>query len=97
MLSFVARGLPPEIANIYPDYPGLSPRIVTGENFVPTESELWVWEPPAIDRDVSVAVKHLGQSAPELPATPPPGARRVGTLDIEPQVISRGACVSHRL
>jgi len=87
-LSFVACGSPPEIANVYPDYPGLSPQIITGESFDPTESELWVWEPPVLDRNVRDAVKHTGESVPELPATPPQGAHRVGTLDIEPRVIT---------
>lgn len=81
-------GEPPEIANVFPDHPGVSPHLITGENFDPLHTEVWVWEPPSGERVVREAAARLGEALPPLPAQPPEGSRRADALDVEIQVIT---------
>ncbi|TFH46263.1 MAG: hypothetical protein E4H01_10265, partial [Lysobacterales bacterium] len=78
---------PPEISNVYPDYPGFGPHIITGEGFDSGSTEVWTWEPSARETMEKEAAGRLGGDLSELPARPPEGARRVGMLDVERQVI----------
>ena len=81
------RAAPSEIANVFPDYPGFGPHIITGEGFDPGSTEIWVWEPSTREATAREMADRLGSDWPELPAQPPEGAQRVGTLDVERQVI----------
>jgi len=80
-------GAAPEISNVFPDFPGVSPHILTGENFDPKTTEVWVWDPPTSDEIVKGSVPAWGAAPPAIPAAPPKGAGRVKPLDVEPQVI----------
>jgi hypothetical protein len=40
VVTALCGALSPEIAHIYPDYPGVSPHILTGENFEPGNTEV---------------------------------------------------------
>lgn len=84
----VQAGNPPEIANIFPDYPGVSPQLITGEHFDLTHTEVWVWEPPSGERNIRETAARLGEALPVLPAQPPAGARRADALDVEQQIIT---------
>ena len=42
----------PEIAHLFPNYPGISPQLITGEHFDPARTEVWFWEPPSGERNV---------------------------------------------
>jgi len=81
-------GAPPEIALIFPDYPGVGPQLITGAQFDPLHTEVWVWEPPSGERLVREAAARLGEALPALPAHPPEGARRADVLDVENQIIT---------
>ena len=71
--------LPPEIADVYPNFPGFGPHIITGENFDPAKTRVWTWEPPAVK---SIGAGAGGPEAPpELPSRPPEGARRLDPLE----------------
>jgi len=82
-----AVAAPSEISNVYPDYPGFGPHIITGEGFDAAGVEVWTWEPSAPEGMEKEAASQLGSAMPELPAQPPEGARRIKTLDVERQVI----------
>lgn len=79
---------PPEIANLFPEYPGVSPQLITGEHFDPLRTEVWVWEPPSGEEIVREAASRLSEALPALPVRPPEGARRAEVLDVEAQVIT---------
>ena len=85
----VRAGEPPQIANIFPDfpteYPNASPHLITGEGFEPGKTEVWVWS-PVKDAAKADALSNVKDSE-GLPAEPPTGARRIEPLDVEPQVI----------
>lgn len=82
----VRAGEPPEIANIFPDYPGITSQIITGERFDPALTEVWRWEPPSGERVVREAAARLGEALPALPAQPPERATRVNVLDADGKV-----------
>jgi prepilin-type processing-associated H-X9-DG protein len=84
-LSFTASAAPPEISHIHPDYPGASPQIITGEQFDPGSTEVWVWDPPG---SAELRRESAGEvDPPSLPERPPEGARRAEVLDVERQVM----------
>lgn len=80
------RAAPPEIANVYPDFPGFGPHIITGEGFDPATAEVWVWNPGSEGSNRTLAEKP-GEPPAGLPAQPPGNARRVNALDVESQII----------
>ena len=86
LASACALAAPPEIAHIHPDSPGVEPRIIAGEGFDPSATEVWVWEPSADEAALREALRRADPS-PDLPAVPPEGARRTAPIDVEPQVI----------
>jgi len=96
MLACPAAGAAerPALSNIFPDFPAPGPHVITGENFIPGATELWTWDPAAGEK-AAVEVPDRGSLAPELPVTPPEGARRVQVIDAEPQILvaSLGGCV----
>ena len=77
----------PEIANIYPEFPGDSPRIITGEGFHPASTRIWTWSPPSDETTIKEALAEVKKGLPPLPVKPPEGARSHGPIDVEPQVI----------
>lgn len=78
----------PEIAQVFPDFADARgfTHVVTGEGFDPATTEVWSWSPLSDEQTIQGAMTKLG-STPSLPAEPPEGARRLGVLDVEPQVI----------
>lgn len=80
------RGLVPEIAHVFPDFPCEGPRIITGENFEPGRTEVLIWEPPAVAKAEDL-LQSVGDDELPLPAAPPAEARRAEVWDVEKQVI----------
>ena len=78
---------PPEIANVFPDFPGNAPKIITGEGFSPDSIEIWTWAPKSDEVAMKEALANIDNGLPPLPAKPPKEARRINPLDVEPQVL----------
>ena len=80
----------PQISNVFPDfptdYPSAGPHLLTGEDFEPGGTEVWVWDPGKKD-DEKIAPALPAGDEPPLPETPPANARRITPLDVERQVI----------
>lgn len=78
----------PVITSIHPDFPVVSPRIITGENFATGKVEVYVWNPP---RDEAATARAAGAgAAPTWPTNPPPDARKIAVLSAEERVIAIG-------
>lgn len=79
----------PEIANVYPDFPGCdnAPRIITGEGFESAFTRIWTWSPESDEATTKKALANIDQGVPPLPARPPEGAQQHGVIDVEQQVI----------
>jgi len=79
----------PEIANIYPDFPGSgnAPKIITGEGFDPSSTRLWTWSPESDEAIIKKALVNIKKGLPPLPQKPPKGAQSQSSIDIEPQII----------
>jgi prepilin-type processing-associated H-X9-DG protein len=83
----------PRIANVYPDFAGRHlrawdvPHLITGEGFGEPDVEVWVWSPPKDDPAEPVFRPEAYDDLPELPQTPPDGARRVGVLSREGRIL----------
>jgi hypothetical protein len=90
MVTRVASS-PPEVSFLVPDFatenPSVTPHIITGEEFQPGKTEVWVLDGPKDSSEATNAVASLGDADPLLPTEPPQGARRVLPLDVERQVI----------
>ena len=87
--AVAALGGQPEIANIFPDFPGCdnTPKIITGEGFDPASTRLWTWSPEVDEAAVKTALANIDKGLPLLPARPPEGAEQCGVIDVEQQVI----------
>ena len=89
--ALTALAAPPEIANVFPDfpteYPNASPHLITGESFEPGKTEVWIWAPAKGDAAVTNALATLGDDEPLLPDEPPKEARRISAMDVELQVL----------
>jgi hypothetical protein len=77
----------PEISYVHPDFPGNCPHILTGQDFDPKKSEVWIWEGPRSDSGDAAELEVGANGELALPARPPETARRVQPLDMERQVI----------
>jgi prepilin-type processing-associated H-X9-DG protein len=79
----------PEIANIYPDFPGSgdAPKIITGEGFDPSSTRVWTWSPKSDEAAIKKAVAQTDRGLPPLPTKPPKGAQSHGPIDVETQII----------
>ena len=90
-LTLPVQAVGPEISYVFPDfpteYPAVSPHLITGEDFDPAMTEVWVWEPGKDNVGENAAIAKLAEGEPHLPDKPPAGARRITPLDIERQVI----------
>jgi len=98
--ALTAFAAPPEIANVFPDfpteYPNASPHLITGEGFEPGKTEVWIWSPGKEAAGITNGLASLGEAEQTLPEQPPKDARRVSALDVEQQVIVaplEGVCV----
>jgi len=90
MLAFGAMSADaklPEIANVFPDFPGNAPKVITGEGFDPSATEIWTWAPESDESAEKEALRHIETGLPALPTTPPEGARRTHPIDAEAQVL----------
>ncbi len=79
----------PEIANVFPDFPGSgdAPKIITGEGFIPGSTRVWTWSPESDEATLEQALAQIDKGLPSLPAKPPKGAQSHGPIDVEAQII----------
>lgn len=89
LVTLSAEASSPEIANVFPDFPGSgnAAKIITGEGFDPGSTRVWTWSPESDEASLKKAVARIQQGQPPLPAKPPKGARSHGPIDVEAQVI----------
>jgi nitrous oxide reductase accessory protein NosL len=87
LFAVSAGARPSEIANVFPYFPGNSPKIITGEGFDPTTTEVWTWAPKSDEAEIKDALRDIERELPPLPAKPPEGAKRTNSLDVESQII----------
>ena len=79
----------PELANIYPDFPGSgdAAKIITGEGFDPGSTRVWTWSPTSDEASIKKAVTQIHRGPGALPVKPPKGAQSHGPIDVEAQII----------
>ena len=89
LCAVTAFASPPEIANVFPDFPGGgdAPKIITGEGFDPASTRVWTWSPESDEATLKEALVHIDNGLPPLPAKPPKAARSHGPIDIEAQIL----------